>query len=323
MRASRLLTILTTLQLRGRVTAQALAEQLEVSRRTIYRDVDELSAAGVPIYADRGPWGGFALLEGFRTELTGLTAEESDALLLAGIPAAAADLGLASAASAARVKLLASMAPQARDGANRVADRFHLDPVDWYLRPRPPQHLRTVARCVWENRQLEILYESWSRTARSLIDPLGLVLKAGRWYLVAARGKRELIYRLDKVLDAVPAERSFTRPADFDLAAAWRANVARFEADLRRATAHLRVAPSALDRLYRLGDAIADPIRAADPDDRGRREAIVPIESIGHATGLLLGFADEIEVIDPPALREEIVRRAAAVVALYRAAPPA
>jgi len=320
MRASRLLTILTTLQLRGRVTAQALAEQLEVSKRTIYRDVDELSAAGVPIYADRGPSGGFALLDGFRTELTGLTGEESDALILAGIPAAAADLGLASAASAARLKLLAAMTPQARDGANRVADRFHLDPGDWYLRRRPPAHLRTIARCVWENRQLEILYESWSRTARSRIDPLGLVLKAGRWYLVAARGERELIYRLDKVLDAIPTERSFVRPANFDLAAAWRANVDRFEAGLRRATAHLRISSSALDRLYRLGDAIADPIRATEPDARGQREAVVPIESIDHIAGLLLGFGDEIEVISPPALRKAIARRASAVVALYRAA---
>lgn len=322
MRASRLLTILTTLQLRGRVTAQALAEQLEVSKRTIYRDVDELSAAGVPIYADRGPSGGFALLEGFRTELTGLTGEESDALLLAGIPAAAADLGLAGAASAARLKLLASMAPQARDGANRVADRFHLDPADWYLRPRLPEHLRTVAHCVWENRQLDILYESWSRTARSLVDPLGLVLKAGRWYLVAARSERVLIYRLDKVLDAVPIDQGFTRPANFDLAAAWRANVDRFEAGLRRATARLRVSPSALDRLYRLGDAIADPIRATDPDGRGQREADVPIESIDHAAGLLLGFGNEIIVVGPAELREEIVRRASAVVASYRIAPP-
>lgn len=318
MRASRLLTILTTLQLRGRVTAQALAEQLEVSKRTIYRDVDELSAAGVPIYADRGPSGGFALLDGFRTELTGLTGAESDALPLAGIPAAAADLGLAGAASAARLKLLAAMAPPARESANRVADRFHLDPADWYLRPRPPAHLRTVAHCVWENRQLEILYESWRRTARSRVDPLGLVLKAGCWYLVAARGAREAIYRLDKILEAVPAEQSFTRPAGFDLAAAWRANLERFEAGLHRATARLRVSASALDRLYRLGDAIAEPIRAADTDAQGRREAEVPIESVDHAAALLLGFGDQIEVLAPHALREEIARRAAAVVALYR-----
>jgi predicted DNA-binding transcriptional regulator YafY len=321
MRASRLLTILVTLQMRGRVTARELAEQLEVSRRTIYRDVDELSAAGVPIYADRGPSGGFALLGGFRTELTGLTAEESDALLLAGVPAAAADLGLAGAASAARLKMLASLAPEARDGANRVAGRFHLDLAEWYARPRPPEHLRAVARCVWENRRLAMRYESWKRTTRTVVEPLGLVLKAGRWYLVAAREGSDGIYRLDKALEVKPLEEVFERPQEFDLATTWRAKIEQFEQELHTGKARLRVAPSAFHRLSYLGDAIAEPVLAAAPGPDGRHEASVPIESISHAAGLLLGFADEIEVLDPPELRQEVARRAAAVLALYGAAP--
>lgn len=318
MRASRLLTILMTLQLRGRVTAQALAEQLEVSKRTIYRDIDELSAAGVPVYADRGPAGGFALLDGFRTELTGLTQAETEALLLAGVPAAAADLGLSAPASTARLKLLAAMPAASRDGAGRVAERFHLDPLDWYRRSRPPEHLLTVARAVWEDRRLAIGYLSWTKLARSTVDPLGLVLKAGRWYLVARAGGKERIYRLDQLQEAEILDQRFDRPERFDLPAVWAESVERFEAGLRRGTATLRAAPSSLDRIERLGADIAEPLLAAMPGVDGWREATVPIETVAHAAGLLLGFADEIEVLAPAELRAELARRAACVASLYR-----
>lgn len=319
MRASRLLTILMTLQLRGRVTAQTLAELLEVSKRTIYRDIDELSAAGVPVYAERGPDGGFALLDGFRLQLTGLTTAETEALSLAGVPAAAADLGLSRAASDGRLKLLAALPEASRAGAERVAERFHLDPVDWYRRHRVPPQLATVAEALWADRRLEVSYESWSRTARRRIDPLGLVLKAGRWYLVARAGTKDRIYRLDKILDASVTDERFERPTGFGLAAAWQAAVAGFEASLRRGTATLRAAPSSLDRLERLGADMAEPLLAATPDADGWREATVPIEGVAHAAALLLGFADEIEVRAPAELREELARRARRVVGLYAA----
>lgn len=318
MRAARLLTILITLQLRGRATAQALADQLEVSKRTIYRDVDELSAAGVPIYADRGRGGGLALLDGFRTELTGLTQSETEALLLAGVPAAAADLGLAGEASAARIKLLAAIPADTAESARRIADRFHLDPIDWYRNPRRPEHLQTAARCVWEGRRLEMLYASWQRTRRTTIEPLGLILKGGVWYLLAGAGGKQRTYRLDGIREAQALER-FERPAGFDLAAAWRRAVTAFEAGLARHPVVLRVAPSALDRLYRLGDAIAEPLRGAAPDPAGWRQAEVAIESVDYAAGLLLGFGDAIEVVRPQGLRDEIARRAGAVVAMYAA----
>jgi predicted DNA-binding transcriptional regulator YafY len=322
MRASRLLTILITLQLRGRVTAQALADQLEVSRRTIYRDVDELSAAGVPIYGDRGAKGGFALLGGFRTELTGLTENETEALLLAGVPAAAADLGLAGAASAARLKLLASMPEAGRAAAQRVAERFHLDPVDWYLRRRAPPELEAAARAVWEVRRLELEYESWTRTKHIMVEPLGLVLKAGRWYLIAASGGAQRIYRLDKARSARVTDEAFERPHAFDLGQVWRSNVERFERGLRSSTATLRVAPSALQSLEAISADIAEPLLAGEPDDAGWREAVVPIESIAHAASLLLGLGDRLEVIEPRELRHELARRAAGVVALYSRATP-
>ncbi len=317
MRASRLLTILITLQLRGHVSARALAEQLEVSKRTIYRDIDELSAAGVPVQADRGSQGGFALIGGFRTELTGLTDAETEALLLAGVPAAAADLGLAAPASAARLKLLESLPPSGRKAAQRVAERFHVDLVDWHQRVHPPPHLQTIARAVWRQRRLILHYESWTRTSQADVEPLGLVLKAGRWYLLAAVKERVRIYRLDKVLDVTALDVTFTRPPSFDIGKAWKANVARFEAGLQQGSATLRMQASSIPRLGSISAAMAEPLLDASSDAQGWREARVPIESIRYAASLLLGFADQVEVVEPNELRVEIARRAARVLALY------
>jgi predicted DNA-binding transcriptional regulator YafY len=317
MRASRLLTILITLQLGGRVTAQALADKLEVSRRTIYRDIDELSAAGIPVYADRGANGGFALLDTFRTELTGLTASETEALLLAGIPVVAADLGLTGAAAGARAKLLASLNETERSDAQRVSERFHLDPLDWHRRAQPAPHLQRVAEAVWGARRLRLLYESWRSTGWIAIDPLGLVLKGGQWYLIGAGGEKVRTYRLSSVHDAAILDEEFERPKDFDLQRHWTGAVASFEAGLRQGRARLQAAPSCLDRIDRLGADMAEPLRAAAPSANGWREAEVPIESIAHAAGLLLGFADEIEVMEPAELRRELADRAARVQSLY------
>ena len=318
MRASRLLSILITLQLRGRVTARDLAAKFEVSLRTIYRDIDELSAAGVPVYADRGPGGGFQLLDGYRTHLTGLTAEEAEAMLLMGLPGAASDLGLAAPAAGARLKLLAALPAASGAGALRVAERFHLDPVGWYRRPPPPApHLTEAARAVWEARRVELRYESWSATVGRKLDPLGLVQKAGAWYLLARSGQSVRTYRLAKVLDLRVLDETFDRPADFDLAGHWRANVARFEAELRRESATLSVAPTVLSRLDRLGADISEAVLAATPDETGRRQAIVPIESATQAARLLLEFGDKIEVLAPPALRRELAALAASVSRLY------
>jgi predicted DNA-binding transcriptional regulator YafY len=309
-----------TLQLRGRTTAQALADRLEVSKRTIYRDIDELSAAGVGIYADRGRGGGIALLDNFRTELTGLTSGETEALLLAGLPAVAADLGLAGEASSARIKMLASLPRGTAVAADRVADRFHLDPADWYRHPVAPLHLQTVARCVWEDQRLEVHYQSWKRSAWATLNPLGVVLKAGRWYMVAESRGQVRIYRLDKILEARPTQETFSRPNGFEVGAAWHDLVARFEQDLQRRPAVLLVSPSADDRLHHLGDVIAHAILAAPIEPDGRRRAQVMIEEIDQAAGMLLGFGDEIEVVEPAELRKAVIRRAVAVTTLYGSA---
>jgi predicted DNA-binding transcriptional regulator YafY len=317
MRASRLLSTMITLQLRGRVTAQELADQFEVSLRTIYRDIDELSAAGVPVQGDRGPGGGFQLLAGYRTQLTGLTAAEAEALWLLGLPGPAAQLGLSDSAAAARLKLLAALPASTAAGTLRVAERFHLDPHDWYQRAPPPPHLALVAQAVWQGLRIRVRYESWSATRRRRLDPLGLVLKSGAWYLVARSADKTRSYRLAKVLEVELLDAFADRPAGFDLASYWRASVERFEASLRRETATLKVAASAMSRIDRLGADIAQALLAAEPDAHGRRSAVVPIESTGHAASLLLGFGEEIEVIEPNVLRRELARRAARVSRMY------
>src|SRR5262249_17569016 len=201
----------------GRQTAEALAAEFEVSLRTIYRDIDQLSAAGVPVYADRGPGGGFHLLDGYRTKLTGLTAQEAEALSFAGLPGPAADLGLGEALSAARLKLLAAMPSGLGTSIDKTGERFYLDPADWYHRTVAPPHLGPIAEAVWSSHRLRLRYESWSATVQRVVDPLGLVLKAGEWYLVAQVSDARRTYRIAKVLTLELLDDRFERPANFDL----------------------------------------------------------------------------------------------------------
>lgn len=321
MRAERLLAILMALQVRGRVTAASLAARLEVSTRTIYRDVDALSRAGIPIVTDRGPCGGLSLLDGFRTELTGLSAGEVAALPFVGLADVASALGVSAAAGLAQSKLFAALPRPARERAGRASACFHLDPVDWYRRAPTPPCLREVAAAVWSSQRMEIDYESWEARRRRVIDPLGLVLKAGHWYLVARTQTRKSssIFRLSNVQAARSLDEHFARPANFELATTWRRQVSLFEASLRREQAKIRIAERALSRAERLGADAAEAVQAAIPDAQGWRRATIWIEGVNHAASLLLGFGADLEVIAPRALREEVARRAAQVCTLYGA----
>jgi predicted DNA-binding transcriptional regulator YafY len=318
MRAGRLLSLLITLQLRGRVSARELAQQFEVSKRTIYRDVEELSSAGVPVYAELGPAGGFALMEGWQTRLTGMTAREAEALTFAQIPEAAGELGLGAEAQAARLKFLASLPVPSSDSARRVADRFHLDPTPWHRRPSALQpFLKVLAQAVWESLKIRIEYRSWKGVSVRSMEPLGIVLKAGEWYFLANRQGRPATYKLGNVQRLTLLREAFKRPSDFDLAQAWRDSVVAFESSLRRGEAHLRVKLGAMSRLDRLSADMSESILKAAPNPLGEREAKVPIEGVVHAAALLLEFGDDIEVLAPPSLREELRKRAQAVAALY------
>ncbi len=320
MKASRLLSILMLLQARGRLTAAALAQAMAVSQRTILRDIDQLSAAGVPLWGERGRQGGFQLREGWSTRLTGMTEPEANALLLAGLPGPATELGLGSAAASARLKLLASLPDAWRAQAARVGERLHIDPVDWYRSQDAPPHLREVADAVWRGRSLTLDYESWRGASHSEVAPLGLVLKAGAWYLVARRlgGQGVLTYRVASILGLQVGQRAVQRPRGFDLAQAWADATQRFESGLRPLQATLRLSPRALAWLRNARTPVTVlPEGASTTGQAGWREALVAIESIEHGARQLLGMAPEAQVLAPPELRTELLRQAQAVIALH------
>lgn len=320
MQASRLLSILLTLQTRGRLSAQALAGVLEVSVRTVYRDIDSLSAAGVPVFATRGRHGGIQLRDGWRSQLTGLTAGEALALPMAALPGPARALGIGEAAASAHLKLLAALPDDWRADAQRAGARFHLDPVDWFREGAATDHLRTVADAVWSGRRLRLHYTSWVQQSERTVDPLGLVLKGGAWYLVARRLKEPRTYAVAAIGSVQPLDETFERPAGFDLAAWWAESTRRFEQGVYRGFATLRVSAAGLERLRRFGPLVARAAEAsAGPADRrGWHRVTVPIESLDHAAREMLQLGAEAVVLEPPALRQRLRASARAMATLYR-----
>lgn len=321
MRASRLLSIQMLLQARGRMSACALAQALEVSVRTLHRDVDQLAAAGVPIYADRGRSGGFRLLEGWNTTLTGLTPAEAQAVFLSGLAGPAAQLGLGAQVETAKLKLLAALPAGWRHDAQRISSRFHLDPVDWYREPEPPRHLAAVAAAVWGERQLAIRYESWKATARRVVSPLGLVLKAGIWYLVAAVDEAPRTYRISNVLEVETLGVRARRPRSFELSRYWAESLQRFETELYRGHAVVLATPAGLKGLRHLSSAVAREVAAAPEPRRkdGRVRVRIPIESVEHATQQILRLSPEVEAVQPRALRQSLRARLRQTCRLYGA----
>lgn len=320
MRAGRLLSIQMLLETRGRMSARALAEALEVSIRTLYRDVDELASAGVPIFAERGRAGGFALMPGWKPTLTGLTPAEAQAVFLSGLAGPAADVGLGPQVERARLKLLTALPAAWREDAERLSARLYLDPVDWYREADATPALATVAAALWSERQLSLRYESWQRTARRLLSPLGLVLKAGAWYLVAAQTDQARTYRVSNILEAEVLDTRARRLRGFDLAAWWQASVRRFETQLMQGEATVLATAAGLKQLAQLSSAVGRRLQQVTPPAAtGARVRVrIPIESIEHATTQLLRFAPEVEVLAPKALRRATADRLQRALALYR-----
>ncbi|MGW0805045.1 helix-turn-helix transcriptional regulator [Nonomuraea sp. NPDC002799] len=311
MRASRLVSILLLLQTRGRMTARELSERLEVSVRTIYRDVESLHAAGIPLYGDAGPKGGYQLLDGYRTRLTGLTTDEAESLFLAGLPGPAAELGLGAVVTAAQLKLMAALPVELRDRAGRIQERFHLDAPTWFRDREPVTYLPAVADAVWNERRVQVRYRRWQapQEVERRLDPYGLVVKAGRWYLVARAGERVRTYRVSQILGLHPLAEGFTRPDDFDLATYWQGYLAEFEARLRWGEAVVRLSPRGLERLTDLmtpGVVAAAAESAQPPDAAGWTRVTVPIESVEHAVAEFLRLGTDAEVIAPGELRERL-----------------
>ena len=341
MRGDRLVALLMLLQARRRMTARALAAELEVSERTIYRDMDALSAAGVPVVAERGPQGGCALLDGYRTDLTGMTEGEIQALFLAGGAGPLADLGWQDAGKAARLKLAAALPAARRAGLEQMRLRLHLDTTGWDEPDEPVPCLPAVQEALLHDRRLGFAYRrSDGRAVKRHVEPYGLVAKGTVWYLVAglvqqapaygvarvqAARKAIHVYRVSRMAGARVTDETFTRPEQIDLPAYWTAWCADFAAQLPHYPITLRCAPGALPLLPRVvGEGVRRQIEAAGPPDAsGRITLALTFPSFEVACGQILALGADVEVVDPPDLRAALRDLAARVLALYRDAPEA
>ncbi|MEQ0563694.1 YafY family protein [Amycolatopsis sp. NEAU-NG30] len=321
MRASRLLSVLLLLQNRGRMTAEELAGELEVSVRTVYRDIDALSASGVPVYADRGRTGGYRLVDGYRTRLTGMTEEEAQSLSLAGLPVAAAELGLGTVLAAAQLKLYAALPAELRDRAGRVAERFYLDVPGWHRGIESLPTLSAVADAVWSSRRIRIRYERWGqRVVEREIEPLGLILKAGNWYLAGRCDGTDRTYRISRVLELTDLGEVFERPAGFDLAKYWQEWSEQFERRMFPRVAVVRLSPRAQALVpFYAGSVGARALRECphEPDADGWLTVELPVEPGEPAIGELLRFGPHLEVLAPADLRAELAEAIEEMGAFY------
>ncbi|MES4889889.1 WYL domain-containing protein [Streptomyces sp. NPDC096012] len=326
MRAARLIKMVLLLQSRAAMTAAELARELEVSERTVTRDAQALSEAGVPVYADRGRAGGYRLIGGYRTRLTGLARGEAEALFLSGVPAALRQMGLEDAASAARLKVSAALLPSLRDAPDSAARRFHLDAPAWFREPETPALLPVLAGAVWADSPVLARYRRGDGEVERRLEPYGLVLKAGVWYLCARvpAGGSFRTYRIDRFTTADPLDERFDRDPAFDLPGFWAAQAERFARSILRAQVVVRLSPQGVRRL----PYAVDPLSArealgavGEPDAEGWVTVTLPVESEEVAHGQLTGLGPEAEVLAPAALRERFAADAARAAALYGQPP--
>jgi predicted DNA-binding transcriptional regulator YafY len=319
MRADRLLSIMLLLQIYRRLTAGELARRLEVSERTIQRDMDALSTAGVPVVAERGAGGGWALVEGYRTNLTGLNGAEIQSLFAATPARLLSDLSLDRASDAAHVKLLAALPAASRALAEYVSRRIHVDVAGWGNREESAPHLRTIQEAVWRGRRLNVAYARGCERpdAELLVDPLGLVAKGAVWYMVAAVGGDVRSYRVSRVRSARLSDEEASRPEGFDLAAFWSESISRFKTEMPRYFATLRAHKSVVPVLYYAG-RFSRVEEASEPDADGWATVRMRFQFEEDACGLALGFGAKVEVLEPEGLRAKVLEMAERVVEFYR-----
>lgn len=347
MRADRLVSLALLLQSRGRMSARAIAAELEVSVRTVYRDLGALSAAGVPVVAEPGPSGGCRLLEGYRFPLRGLSLDEAEALLVLGVPAAIAELGLADTLAVAHRKIRITAGADCTEPA-----LVYLDMPRWFHGTEHVPHLRTLAEAVRQRRQLRLGYRRGDQGAETtrLVCPLGLVNKAGIWYLVAYGAGRPAavnrgavnggvvnvvnraagdegaaddpaVFRAGRVTSARVLPDPFARPADFDLAAFWQRWSASFVTSRPKIEVRVRASPEALASLREVfGDAVRAALDSASPPDgQGWRAITLTFEHEAAAVHRLAGFGGQIEVLSPATVRTRIVKTACELLDRYQA----
>jgi predicted DNA-binding transcriptional regulator YafY len=315
--------MLMLLQTRGRLTARQLAVELEVSERTIYRDIIALNAAGVPIYTEGGPGGGISLIEGYQTDLTGLRPEEALALSMLSIPKPLVHLGVGGDLKAALLKLFAAIPASVREKQAQAQHRLYLDEAWWFQSEEPTPHLQTIQRAIWQDRLLQITYRGdFNATSEQVVAPYGLVAKASVWYLVFSRDGRVRGMRASRIISAEMLAQSFERPADFNLAAFWEKWCADFEKDRPFYVVQALVSPALAERLPRLlrknqPDILNLPPAAVKRE--GRQAMTLTFENFETARTRILGFGGAIEVLEPPALRASVADFAEQIRAMYLA----
>ena len=320
MRADRLLSMLMLLQTRGRLTARQLAIELEVSERTIYRDVTALSAAGIPIYTEGGPGGGISLVESYQTDLTGLRPEEAQALSMLNIPEPLVRLGVGQELKAALLKLSAAVPPSVREKQAQARHRIHLDAAWWFQPEEPTPCLQTIQQAVWQDHLLQITYRGdFNAISEQIVAPYGLVAKASIWYLVFSREGHIRARRVSRIVSAAMLPQSFERPADFDLAAFWQKWCADYENDRPRYEVRALVSPSLAARLPRLLQENQPDVLNAPPAAQrdGWQAMTLTFENFETARTRILGFGGAIEVLEPLALRRSVADYARQIQALY------
>ncbi|MFD1538722.1 helix-turn-helix transcriptional regulator [Nonomuraea guangzhouensis] len=324
MRADRLVSLVLLLRQHGRLSAAALARELEVSTRTVLRDIEALSAAGVPVYAERGRHGGFALLPGFRTELTGLNPDEALALLVAGSRRGAQAFGLGSALASAMLKVVDALPESYRDTAAGAAERLLIDPETDLLSRRlvdeevPDAIAAEVLRAVFAGHKLQIHYAAADQTPEwRTVDPIGLVTVRDRGYLLATRAGEDRTYRLSRVLAAKELAEPAQRPDRVDLDRTWQERSTRFRAGGDQVTVLVRMNPARREDL--VGTALAVLAEEADSDGWLRLE--VTFQDPRHAEWALWQLSTNAEALGPQWLRDSLRRRAAAVATRYGVSP--
>lgn len=318
MRADRLLSILMLLQTHPRLTARELAERLEVSERTIHRDMEALSAAGVPVIAERGTGGGWLLLDGYRSDLTGLNEAELKALFVSKPAQLLADLGLDKAAEAALIKLLASLPAMSRQDAEFTRRRIHIDGAGWHQRAAEAVPvLPTLQEALWQERKLQLVYtRSDGATVERVVDPLGLVAKASTWYLVGAVEGEARSYRVGRIEQAIMLDQRCERPHNFDLAAFWEQSMVEFKANLPRYPVTVRVDQALVPRLQSSGRYCRIEHVSA-PDHQQRVIVSLRFDAAWAACEHLLGFGAQVEILAPAELRASIIGAAQEILAMY------
>jgi predicted DNA-binding transcriptional regulator YafY len=320
MRADRLISLLMLLQSRGKLPAHRLAQELEVSERTIYRDIEALGMAGVPVYAERGPGGGCALLESYRSNLTGLTAAEVQALFMLSIPAPLAQLGVSQELKAALLKLSAALPAAHRQEEERSRQRIYLDSSWWFQAEETVPCLPDLQQALWQDRQVKLTYRlQFAAEVERVVSPLGLVAKTNVWYLVAEWNGGLRVYRVASITRAQALDLPANRPLDFDLAAFWKDWAEGYEGQRSSFQVTARLAPELARELPRyFGDSFQSALAAAGPpDERGWVTLTLPFENFYAARDRILGLGAAVEVLEPQALRLSVIDYAQQIINFY------